>query len=503
MSKPKLVPKIPDAEHLKKIVIDHLQGEPKRLIKDRLAIQAEELKESCKKLYQSISLEDKKQALNDDFIIAILGSLDIYKNEGSASCPPAYSRKITHIINKSDNLYMFLRHLYNDGHHHLGSLLKHIDQTHPEQNWAAYFAGSAVVTAAVGGLFYFKPDYLAKVIAWFEQTSPKVADWLLKTFTSLRNAPLIGMIYNTIGILWYVKRLFNHLYDILVNGLAVPTYKITSDVFKALTRSFYMAGNVLLYITAGIMGPTAAVFFVLGALTDLVESLYTLSTLYKAEPKTPSKTDKNRWSYLAERERAKSLNQQTLNALWVRLGASLLIAASVIISCIFPNLVLTVSCLVFGWFVALAKESIVAHINDQESNYKLPHNLKKIKVNKDPALSPALSPEEKILREQKAEIAQEKLKLAQTKLKLQKAKEKVDIRKKAVKDTLTALMIGQSTATILKNLNTTDAFSEASNDDLDDLEMGNTTPLSAQPTHADSDDDEDAEELGSTYSSQP
>ncbi|MDA9272160.1 hypothetical protein N9Q05_02090 [bacterium] len=366
-----------DIIELKQIVSHHLQGHSAQRITVRLQELTAKLNKSCKDLYTSISITNKKQTKNDNYITAIFASLDIDES----------SKEYKELIQGSDNLYKLLLNLYHNGYHHLEDLLRQIDAARPPHFWALYFILGAIFSAGLGVLFYFKQNYLNTIIAWCKDNVPIATRWLGQTFSLLRNIPVLGIIYYGIALIW-------RWYYTFANGTTTPAHKLSRLLFDTLNKGLIISAYVLSYIAAGVMTAPAATLFVIGSAIDVFESLYDLALLYKPNPKDKVVINEAKypWRARAAEIRRDNQNKRLFNTVWTKLGAAFLITTSVIICCVFPpNLIISLSCIVFAWLVTMAKDSIITTINTR-SNSSLQNKLFDPVENpysKDDALTPA------------------------------------------------------------------------------------------------------------------
>jgi hypothetical protein len=375
-------------DDLKKIVLDYLvHGSDLDnvgwLLKNRSTKYKNNFS-SCKKLFQAVPIS-VKEALDDPLIIAILASTEDPDGDKNA-------RLRRKLLNKSRNLFELLTNIYHRGNHQLGHLLKLIESTYPQRNWTLSFILGAFLTAGFAGVFYFKPEYGDNILSWLRQTFPTVLKWIGKTFSLLKNIPLLG-------VAWHAAFLIGDWIYTFKKGTA--TFKLNRLLFNTLNAGFIITAYSLTYLAMGIMTAPAAILLILGSGTiDVLGSAFNL--WYVPKPIPLSKEQKESWKHVAAYERANNLYRQLWRSFWVKLGAAILITAAVILwYSLPPTLILSLSCLVFGWLVTLARVSIL-RTSKIEHAQKLQASIHAIEVRKTPDLVPCVTYEQKELAKQVA-----------------------------------------------------------------------------------------------------
>ncbi len=387
------------SDAIKEIVFDYLvRGEDTADIKWRLKKLAS--KQNCKKLFQQVTLDDN--SLNDSLVIAILASSDINPSNGQNK-----QELYEELIDESENLLELLENIYNRGNHHLGYLLKQIKHTRPPHNWALYFGLGALFSGGVGGLYYFKPHYFEIVGNWFVDTFPFAVKWIGATFSLLHNIPLLGIAWNLITLSW----IWYQTYASSTSN--VSSFQINRALFITFNTALIIAAYGLTYLAAGIMTQPAALLLIAGSGTvNVIARAHMLWNLRKPEILTNPKQKQN-WKDVVAYERDKNLYQRVWRSFRVEVIAAAFITASVVVWCVCPpSIILSLSCLVFGWLVVLAREARFAHIKRQ-SAAELQAVIKEINtdvnVKKSSDLIPNITQEQKDLaqqvKEQKEEIA--------------------------------------------------------------------------------------------------
>lgn len=357
---------------LKTIILDYLQGTPNSVTQVCLQTQCAEFETSCKNLYQMVGVD----ANDDDFLIAILGSLNITPSQGEAG---TYEK----LLRKSGNFYELLIHLSHDGHHHVTYLLNLIENTKPKKNWTLILLAASILTAGVGTFFHFQKPYFEALANWFNRTFPFVVNWFGKTFSLLRNIPILGIVTNSLLLSWSWYRTFS-------NGTTSTAHKLKSLLFKSLTGGLTIAAYALSYVANGAMMTASAVLFVLSSSIDIIESLYGWyqNNQLMRHTKRPQ-GDRASWKACAEYERLRQGNQASKQSLWVKLSAASLTMIAVGIWSFFPpSLLLTLSCIAFISLVSLTKKAFISHCNDMLAE-NLQTNLRHLTIEKESELTPS------------------------------------------------------------------------------------------------------------------
>lgn len=350
---------------LKKIILDYVHGEAISVIKVQLEIESASFKLSCKSLYQKVVLSDK----DDLFITAILKSLKIYKNSNRAS--DRYNK----LLNKSNNLFELLENLSHDGNHQINYLLSMIGRTKPPPNWTLVWLITVFSGLTLGLLIYLIRSRFNKLQAWLIQKIPILFNWIHQTFSMVRNIPLLGIAYNSISLIlsWI---------NTLANGSITTINKLRRQCFKTLTAGLNIIGYTLSFLAAGIVTIPAAIFYVLGASSEVFHSLFDWYQSHKAYQKLKHYKHKPKydepWEVKAEYERAKNLHRRSLNSVWIRISSALLVTAAVgIWSFCPPSLIITICCVVFISLIAITSKSVIWSIKETSARH-LQNALKRI-----------------------------------------------------------------------------------------------------------------------------
>lgn len=387
--------------NLELIVLDYLQGTPIDDIRVRLQSQCSQLGASCQSLYKSIQIDainnleiDNEEELglpqqeavlgeeNADeehfptirLTSSILASLNIKKSNN-----PAVQGTYEKVLSKSKNLYDVIKILSDDGHEQVEYLLEElIKNIKPRRNWTLIFLLSSVVSAALGGLTYYHRQHLAAIGQWFSNTFPVVMNWLARTFSILRNIPLLGIIGNGLVLIW-------NWYNALSNGTAIPTRKFHNLLFKTLAASLTISAYTLSFLAAGTITISAAILFVLSSATKVLQGGY--NWWKNSRPIRPDNTEE--WEVLAQYERAENLHQRSKYSALVNIGAAVFTTIAVGIWNLFPpSLIVTIFCVSFISLTTLTEWSLLSTIRESAA-YRLQTALEKIDCPKTPLVRPS------------------------------------------------------------------------------------------------------------------
>jgi hypothetical protein len=423
------------SEELKDIVIKYLQGQSIRTVKIRLSEVSEACDRGGKDLFKSLPINPS--LANDKFIVAILGSLNIKRSEMDSS---QYEK----LISKSQNVHELLTLLYHDGYHHVGYLLTLIEKTKPPRNWANIFILGTLLSGGLGIFAYFKNEYIDAAIAWATETFPNVINWLGRTFSLLRNVPLLGIINTSLNLTWV-------WYSTFSNGTTTTQYKLQNLLFKTLTAGFAIGAYYLTFLAGGVLPFLAAVLFVLGSSIDVIKGVYNyFQTQNELLSLLPVLDNEHSWEELAELERAKNLRYRSLQSVWVKLAAAILTTIAVIVwNFSPPNLILTVSCMVVMTLISMTKRTLLSGIQENYA-HRLQKNIRDLNAYPSPELTPSSSHSIFRLKQKEEKLRLKEIELNEHELELNALSEKISIRSQAVEDTLSALAKSQNLSSLAK-----------------------------------------------------
>ena len=350
------------SDEFKEIVLNFLHGEPISLIAGRLKYQCIEFNKGCTSLYKAITVEP-----TDPFIIAILGSLNI-KQSRPGEAPQAFEE-----LMKSDNLHELLTLLSHDGHRQISYLLKIIENTQPKRNWTLLLMLSTISSAGAGAFFYINKPYFDAISDWFLRTFPFVIDWLKKTFSVLRNIPLLLIIYNGFGLIW-------SWYNTFTNGTTTSKEKLNALFFETFSASLTISAYILSFYSAGAVTVPVALLFVLSASIALFQSVFHWIKSKQAMNELTRPTITSHWEIVAEYKRAFNLHQLTINSVYIKLAAAILTTIAVGIWNFFPPaLLITIFCACFTTLTDLTARSILSNREETSAN-QLQKTIKNIKT---------------------------------------------------------------------------------------------------------------------------
>lgn len=338
-------------EELLMIVIDYLhKGSDVIKIKENLQNLRDKQKEKRSLSGRMLcELTPINATENKRFIRAILGNLGLSDEEQAqylAKRPAA-------------NLYQLLSNLYNDDpvrYNHLRRLLVEINQLKPPRNWALISSLGALLSAAVGAALFYRQDYAEIIENWAHRTMPTIFDWLSKTFSLLRNLPILGMVLQSIGLAWAFITTF-------ANSTNNTEYKLSRLFFKTLAASLSIGAYALMYLAAGLTTPLAAGLFIASSAIGLLKSLYTLFQTRSdyVDPTTLAQT----YEHIAANERVGNMLTRNRRTFGVQFLAAALTTAAVATMCILPpSLIIFLSCMAFMILVEQVRSTLTANIHD-------------------------------------------------------------------------------------------------------------------------------------------
>ncbi|HHF7344372.1 TPA: hypothetical protein ACPSKB_000776 [Legionella feeleii] len=371
------------AKTLKLIVLRYLQGANLDLTKESLERECLELNYPCQDLFEFIELKDE----NDPLILAILGSLAVKKNrpndasKADSKTEGAYEK----LFANSKNLYELLTHLYHDGHHHLGYLLKVIDKTKPSYLWT--LIAGALSSIGLGSWAYNSGAGHA-ILIWIERIAPPLIHWLSKSVSILRNMPLLGVIYNTLTLSWIWR-------STLAYGTTTNPRKVYYLFFETLAKTLTIIAYLLALMAIAHMTIIPACLFIASSFSDVVKSVCSLFINYQQKKTIDFVIDRSApWEKQAQQRRSINLIERSSETVWVKLFAAGLTTTTVAFMCLIPpSLFLSASCLTVMALVFLAKHSLLASVHELFA-VKLQVSISEIGPPDDPGLCPVIVIEE-------------------------------------------------------------------------------------------------------------
>lgn len=364
----------PDSE-LIEIVYSYLKGDNLNIIRIKLEEQCDTVDAIV--LYQN-------QPLNQSEREGILGLLYV---------PKAQYKNYVAI----DRLYPLLAQLQLDGHghNHLDYLLKLINEARYKRSWHIPVAILTFMSTLLGGLIYLNPSVARSIETLYSRIAPYLLNWLDKTFSLLRNLPLLGMTYS-------LGKLLSNLYKTLFHGATNTHQKLTTLTFQVFSGGLSLAGYVLSYLAAGVATPLAGMLFVSSALVDIVESWYIYYSIQnKPRPPTPTiNTFESRANELCLRNQ----KEHASNTVWINVGAALFIAGAIAVWCFAPpSLPLILGCVLFISAISYIKSASLDLLNARYAKELQLH----IKAIRDPMEFQSQSPQtQQVFQLQKKDIRQ-------------------------------------------------------------------------------------------------
>lgn len=347
---------------LREVLIDYLKGESLGHVKNRIEKHIKGEK-SGYRIYNSklfaYSDEDKPEEthpLTNEF----LRLLRIDKDE-----------KEYHLL-ISLSLYQILTRL-KGRHGHLDKLIEIIHEVQEPQSWTWTIISTILTCTGIGVFLYFYPQFFWMFVEWFTRVFPAFVRWLCLIFTEIPSVAVIGMAWQS-GVLIY------QWYNTFKYGPHPSPDSLRSLLFKTLGIAMNISGNVLMYLAHGSLGPIAAILFIACSFMDVLETINLLFIKYEtptidvqqsllkgavlfklkqAFPIRPLSMDE-----LAYHACLDKLRERDLNILWIKLAATAFITISIILWCTLPSsMVLSLSFLIFGLLINLAKDQMVKRIS--------------------------------------------------------------------------------------------------------------------------------------------
>lgn len=365
---------------LLKIITNYLKGKSLKKINRNLQDLADNHRVSCKDVCRLTPINE-----HHDKILEILFILNINATKDEQS--------LHYKLLKKQTVYELLAYLARHHHPHVRALLKRIERTTPKPNWVLYSVGATLFSAGISAVIYSQKANVEQIVAWLAHQFPLVMQWIDKTLSTLRNIPILGLIYNGLTLFW-------SWYRILSNDLLSTHQKGYKLLFKTLTIGLVIGSYVLSFLAAGSMPMAAASLFVLSASIDIVKSIFffyknnqSLSVFNNGsheELLPPARAEETRLRH------RKAYMQQTIG---IKLIAAILTTGLVALWVFAPpSLVLTTCCLMVITFVGISKQLIINRIKNKCSE-KLQTNLKRIFPDTPDERAEALARREACLKE--------------------------------------------------------------------------------------------------------
>ncbi len=282
---------------------------------------------------------------------------------------------------KSESLFVLLKRLHEDGygHNHLDYLLKRINHIKPQRFWRRVMI-AVVSTMGVGSYFIATQQ---NPLRWLYELTiilfPSIVlNWLKRTFSLLKNIPLVAIIYNSCWLVWDV---FNRFYY----GFANIKQKLIATAFDVLTKGAIIVGYVITIVAAGVATPVAGILFIFSAMMDVAESIVNfISIMNKPLLATAQQT------HAQQIDQVRQKNQQRLvsNTLWIKVSAAILTSVAVAVWCFCPlNFVLVLSVIASMILISTIKSMVINQIEYNHSVW-LQTEIRRLPIHKAATLTP-------------------------------------------------------------------------------------------------------------------
>ena len=354
------------------IVFNYLKGES-------IASVRIKLEELCTTADAKVLFKNKK--INKDILEGLLILL----------CVPEEARQNYTIDN---DFFELLTQLHLDGyrHNHLSYLIKLIELAKYPRSWHIQVAIITFFTTALGLICYISPAFAEMLETQFFRITPFIFHWLEKTFSILRNLPLVGMTYAAV-------KLISTIYKTIFHGSTNISQKLTTLSFQLFSGGFSLAAYVLSYFAAGVATPLAGAFFVSSAVVDIIESLFTSYLINKkTTPANLTSQEKSSFEFLTNKKCLEIQKEHAKRAVWINTVAAIAIAIAIAIwSFATPSISLILGCVLFMSAVNYVKTSSIEKLDTTYAK-KLQANIEDIatRSNMEPS---SLSPlEQKALK---------------------------------------------------------------------------------------------------------
>lgn len=249
---------------LEDAIIDFLTGRSIAVVNKSISVHCNQCPAST--LFRTIQVNK-----NDNIVSALYQGLT---PEAKANCQQLFEEQTF------CNLYDLLKKLSVKGHgnHHLRTLLAEIDSIHPPQNWAMISFIGAILSASTGLIWGVQQHSMDRLLAWLEQTSPRMLSWLNRTFSLLKNVALLAIIANSLNLIWswYVTFTSDNESPRLWQKL----------LFKTASSGLTIGAYLVLALTSGAANTLSAFLFLFSASFNVLESVFRLTE------KAPSGNDR-------------------------------------------------------------------------------------------------------------------------------------------------------------------------------------------------------------------
>jgi hypothetical protein len=232
-------------------------------------------------------------------------------------------------ITEPESLFDWIKTLSqnNYGHRHLEDFYYLLQEVNPRKSWATPLFLTTLATGLGATYLYFMPAQLKAFEGLISQALQIAGKFLEKTFSVLKNIPLVLLIYNAARI-------------------PLQTYhSLVHDTFRTLPKRlqkwgagtlpsvFSLISYALCYVAGGVFTPLAVGFFIASSLVAVVSSLFNLRQLKLLEEKPALDAPLEiQLDYLRQEER----QNRTKNTILVNFLSSASISAVVILWALLP-----------------------------------------------------------------------------------------------------------------------------------------------------------------------
>jgi len=351
------------AKDIKKVILAYLMGLSVINVKNHLAEICNKSKNNAKSITKSIVINP-----NDPLLIAILNSLNISSTHNDEAKRELF-KELTD-KSKYENIYELLLALCKHSQYeHVHYLVKLINKARPQRNLTLPLLFAALGTGILGIFFAINQKYLIAIGHWLLKAVPKVIFWLGKTFSMVRNIPLLGLVYKSLALLY-------NWYEVFSTATITRRAMFSQLFFQTVAASLSITAYILAFLADGFGGIPSAALFILSACTDIFQSLYNWHKRNKAWKKHPALKDDDSWETQAEYYRAQSLNNKDAKTIGINILAAILTATAVGIWCAFPgSLAITITCVGFMMLISFTARSMLSGIQKSAAR-KLQSTLK-------------------------------------------------------------------------------------------------------------------------------
>ncbi len=241
------------------IIIPYLRG--KEIHKINLQLKIED---ATKETFESYLLTNKdpfRKSQIDSSIKRILLELNINDETKQDS-----------YLNKNQNLYQLLIHLYRDGNHHLGELINLIENAQSRNATSKWILPAFLIgLISLGGalLNHYQHERFIQIVDYIKNFITKII-LLGRTFMSAaKNAALIGMLTNSLTFIYKFKQ-------ILADDKLNISNKFYEIAFTFITSCLTFSAYIISFASSGTMTIFAGIFFVAASCVEILKASLSL-----------------------------------------------------------------------------------------------------------------------------------------------------------------------------------------------------------------------------------